>query len=455
MIMDNGGSGRGSVHGGKSHRKVVAIVVAIIVVLVAWAGYRLIDGYLHPDVAAVDDTINVTVADATVGDVEVTSVHTGKITADNEVNVVPKIAGRATSVNVELGQKVDEGDVLFMLDPSDVEAQQAQAEIQRDAASKGRSSASSAVATAQEAVDDAKAAVKDAKKGVKDAKAALKKAKKLPSAPTAGLPGATPGTGQTGQAGQTATSPVAAAEQLVAQAEAALAQAKAGQKQAEAGLTQARSGYDQADAQYRLANEGVNSAGSAIGEMTVRAPIDGYVTGLTVQRGGMVSQAMPAAVITGTGKIQVRTTVAESLVGGLVKGEPVEVFVRAVSDEPFPAKISRIVPAPPTGQTTYPIIIEFDMPSEELKPGMFAEVEMVTAKAQGAVTVPSDAVIIRGGKEVVVVMDGADRVRVREVVTGIDDGVSVVIDSGVAAGERVVTEGQHYVNDDTKVRVAS
>jgi RND family efflux transporter MFP subunit len=440
--MDNGGSGYGSVQGGKSHRKVVAVVIGIIVVLGLMAGYRLIDRYLHPETAAVDDTVNVTVADAAVGDVEVTSVHTGKLTAEDEVNVVPKIAGRATSVNVELGQKVSEGDVLFMLDPSDVEAQQSQAEIQRDAAAKGRSSASEGVKTARSMVSDAKDAVKKAKNNLKEAKKALAKAKQTPIVP--GSPTAAAG-----------ASAVTAAEQMVAQAEAALMQAESAQKQAEAGLTQAKSGYDQADAQYRLANEGVSSAGSALGEMTVRAPIDGYVTGLTVQRGGMVAQAMPAVVITGTGKIQVRTTVAENLVSGLAKGEPVEVFVRAISDEPFPAKISRIVPAPPTGQTTYPIIIEFDMPSDELKPGMFAEVEMVTARAESAVTVPSDAVIIRGGKEVVVVMDGADKVRVKEVVTGIDDGVNVEIKSGVAAGDSVVTEGQHYVNDDSKVRIAS
>ncbi|MDR3225921.1 MAG: efflux RND transporter periplasmic adaptor subunit [Clostridiales Family XIII bacterium] len=443
----------------KSHAKVVLIVVLVIVALVALAGYRLLDKYLNPEVAAVDDTVNVTVAEAVTGDIEVTSVHTGKITAEDEVNVVPKIPGKATSVNVELGERVEEGDILFIIDPSDVEAQQKQAEIQRDAANRGKSSASGAISDAQSAVSDAKDAVKKAKKAVKSAKkdlksakSTLKKAKKLPQTGTpATIPGAT----------QTQTSPVAAAQQLVAQAEAVLAQAEAGvvqakgaQKQAEAGVRQARSGYDQADAQYKLAEEGVSSAENAIGETTVRAPITGYVTGITVQRGGMVSQAMPAAVITGTGKIQVTTTVAENIVGGIHDGDAVDIYVRAVSEEPFTGTISRIVPAPPAGQTTYPVVIDLNDPGEALKPGMFAEIGMVTGRADGVVLIPSDAVIIRDGKEVVATIDGDNNVRIAEVATGIDDGMNVEIQSGISAGERVVTEGQHYINDETKVRIA-
>jgi RND family efflux transporter MFP subunit len=355
---------------------------------------------------------------------------------------------------VKLGDRVKEGKVLFVVDPSDVESQQAQAKIQRDAAGKGRSAAASGVSTARSAVSDAKKAVKDAKSDLKDAKNALKKAKKLPQVNTPSMPATSPAVSPAASpATSAAASPVAAAEQLVAQAEAVLAQAKAAQKQAEAGLTQAQSGYDQADAQYRLANEGVSAADNAISETTVRAPIAGYITGITVQRGGMVSQAMPSVVITGTGKIQVATTVAENLVSGIHAGDAVDVYVRAVSDEPFAGTISRIVPAPPTGQTTYPVVIDFDYPGKELRPGMFAEISMATDSAEGVILVPSDSVTIRNGKEVIAVLDADNKVHITEVESGIDDGTDVEILSGISAGDRVVTEGQHYIDDSSNVKV--
>jgi RND family efflux transporter MFP subunit len=427
--------------------KVVAIVVVVIVALVALAGVRLYDRYINPDVATVDDTVNVTVAEAVIGDIEVTSVHTGKIVAEDEVNVVPKIPGRVVHVGVELGEKVDKGDTLFEIDPADVESQRTQAQIQRDAAAKGRSSASGAVKDAKKARKDAESARKDAKKAVKDINSQIKKAEKaVKDAQKAGPMGL--------EALAQAQTALRQLEEVKAQAEAGVKQADAGVTQAKAGVKQAQSAYDQANAQYELAGEGVSAAGNAIDETNVTAPISGYVTGLTVQNGGMVGQAMPAVVITGTGNIQVTTTVAESIVDEISVGEAADIYVRAVSDEPFKGVIRQIVPAPPTGQTTYPVVIDFGNPDDKLKPGMFTEVTMVTGRAENVCLVPSGAVMIRDGKELVAVLGDGDKVELREVSAGIDDGLNIEITSGVSSGERIVTQGQHYIDEDSKVRVA-
>jgi RND family efflux transporter MFP subunit len=419
--------------GGRSRAKVVAIVVIVIVALVAVAGVRLFDRYLNPEVQTAEDEINVVVTEAVLGDIEVTSVHTGKITAEDEVNVVPKIPGKVIDVKVELGDKVEKGDTLFEIDPADVKAQEEQARIQRDAAAKGRSAA-------ETAVKDAKKARKDAEKSLKDIKADIKKAKQaIKDAESAGPAGA---------------ASLAQTQAALQQLEQAKAQIESGVAQAKAGVTQARSAYDQANAQYKLANEGVSAAGDALKETTVTAPIAGYVTGITVQNGGMASQAMPAVVITATGNIQITTTVAENLVDRIGVGEAVEIRVRAVSEELYRGVIRQIVPAPPTGQTTYPVIIDFDSPGAELKPGMFTEVTMATGRAEGVCLTPSDAVMIRDGKEIVATLGADDKVEIREVETGIDDGENVEIVSGVSPGERVVTEGQHYIDEDSKVRIA-
>jgi RND family efflux transporter MFP subunit len=433
--VQDAGRGPGSEPSGgkRSYVKVVVIVVVIIVALVAVAGVRLIDRYVNPEVASADEAISVETAEAALGDIVVTSVHTGKITAEVTVNVVPKIPGKVLSVNVELGDAVAKGDTLFEVDPSDVEVQEEQARIQRSAASKGRSAASSAVKDAKKARSDAEKSLKDIKKEIKKAKQAVKDAEKL------------------GPMGAAALAQAQAALQQLEQLE---AQAKAGVTQAKAGVKQAQSAYDQANAQYKLANEGVGAAESAVSETTVTAPIAGYVTGITVQEGGMVSQAMPAVVITGTGNIQVTTSVAETLIGELSAGDAVDIYVRAVTDEPFRGVIRQIVPAPPTGQTTYPVVIDIESPGAELKPGMFTEVTMTTGRAEGVCLAPSDAVMIRDGKEIVATLGEGDKVVIKEVTTGIDDGKNVEIVSGVSPGERVITAGQHYVDEDSKVRIA-
>jgi RND family efflux transporter MFP subunit len=425
--VENSSKGKGS------HAKVVIVVVIIIVALGALAGLRLYDKYINPDVETADDTVNVTVAEAVLGDVQVTSVHTGKITAEDEVNVIPKIPGKVISVDVELGDKVSKGDILFRIDPSDVESQQSQAQIQRNAAAKGRSAAAGAVKDAKEARTDAKKSLKDVKKQIKDTEKMIEDAEK---------------------AGPAGAAMLAQAQSALQQLEQLKTQAELGVTQAQAGVKQAKSAYDQADAQYKLAGEGLSAAGDAIDETNVTAPISGYVTGLTVQKGGMVGQTMPAVVITGDGKIQVTTTVAENLVKDINVGDAAEVYVRAVSDDPLGGSIRQIVPAPPTGQTTYPVIVDIDNPTSELNPGMLTEVTMVTGRAEGVCLVPSDSIMIRNGKEIVAVLGAGDQVEVREVTTGIDDGDHVEIKDGVSAGERVVTQGQHYIDEDSKVRIA-
>ncbi|MDR2162548.1 MAG: efflux RND transporter periplasmic adaptor subunit [Clostridiales Family XIII bacterium] len=434
--MDNSAlssrQGSPSAGGNRARAKVVAIVVVVIIALTVLAILRLAGGNADPGVTAADDTVSVKVAETVIGDIEVTSVHTGKVTSENEVNVVPKIPGRVLSVAVELGDKVEEGDKLFEVDPSDVKSQEEQARIQSDAASKGRSAAASALKDAKKARKNAEKSLKDIEKQIKETKRAIKDAEQSDPAGAAAL---------------------ARAQAVLGQLEQAKAQTEAGIAQAKAGVTQAQSAYDQANAQYKLADSAVSAAGNAVDETTVTAPISGYITGITVQKGGMVSQAMPAVVITGTGKIQIMTTVAENIVGRISPGDSADILIRAVSDEPYRGTIRQVAPAPPTGQTTYPVIVDIDDYGKNLNPGMFAEVTMVTGRADDVCLIPSGAIMIRDGKEIVATLGAGDKVEIREVTTGIDDGENIEVVSGISSGDRVVTEGQHYIDEDSKVRV--
>jgi RND family efflux transporter MFP subunit len=185
----------------------------------------------------------------------------------------------------------------------------------------------------------------------------------------------------------------------------------------------------------------------------VTAPIDGYITALSIQEGGMASQAMPSAVITGIDNLEVKTSIAETFVDKLRKNDPVDVYVKAVSDEPFTGKIKAVVPAPGQGQTTYPVIISLTGEANDLKPGMFAEISMASDRAEDVVTIPSDAILIKSGEEIVCVLDNNDKVSFVNVETGLDNGELIEIVSGVSAGDRIVYEGQHYLNDESVVKV--
>jgi RND family efflux transporter MFP subunit len=397
--------------------KLIIVFVVFIIALAAIAGGREIYKALNPEQNKTTDEVNVKVSEAEVGTVSVSAVYTGKVTSENEVQIFPKIPGKVESVNVVLGDKVHKGDVMFKLDPSDISGQVSQANIQAKGAKKAR--------------DKAAKAVKDMKKGVKDAKAALKKAEASAKQAMAMVP----------------PSPAA-----VQEAQVAAETAKAAVTQTEQGLAQAEAGYDQADMQYKLASEGVKSASDAAANLTVKSPLSGTVTQLNVQAGGMASQAMPAAIISDVSDIRVTINVSESTLPKIKAGDEATVKIGAVSDDAVPAKIEKVVPSPPQGQTTYPVIIAFESKKKGVLPGMFAEVTLSTGTAEGVITIPSDAVMIKSGKQIVATVNASGRAELKEVITGLDDGENIEVRSGIAAGDKVVYEGQYYVDEGSKVK---
>src|SRR5581483_9802370 len=84
----------------------------------------------------------------------------------------------------------------------------------------------------------------------------------------------------------------------------------------------------------------------------------------------------------------------------------------------------------------------FENRDERLWPGQFATVVLTIATQKDAVTVPAHAVEAGQSGPYVYVVGADDHVESRPVEVGIATGEDVVIASGVAPGERVVTEGQ-------------
>jgi len=102
----------------------------------------------------------------------------------------------------------------------------------------------------------------------------------------------------------------------------------------------------------------------------------------------------------------------------------------------------------------YPVKIEIDNTDRKLKPGMFAEIELVTKNKEGVVVIPKEALITRGSGKVIYVVKGSI-VEQRQVETGIETDNMTEIVKGLSEGEKFVTEGQHSLADKTKVTVTN
>jgi RND family efflux transporter MFP subunit len=93
----------------------------------------------------------------------------------------------------------------------------------------------------------------------------------------------------------------------------------------------------------------------------------------------------------------------------------------------------------------------FPNPDNFLRPGLYAKVRAATDVRHNALLVPQNAVLETQGQYQVAVVGPDNKVTMRTVVVGKQAAGLRIIDSGVSAGERVITEGLQKVQDGMEV----
>lgn len=211
--------------------------------------------------------------------------------------------------------------------------------------------------------------------------------------------------------------------------------------------------YEMAQTGLAVAKETLAAASDGMSNYVITSPISGYVTSVNISAGTVASQAVPAVTIANVDKLEISTNISEHLINKVALGDKVEVKVSSASDTPIIGTISTLSPAPATGSLTYPMKVTLDTVPAKVKPGMFAEVVITSEKTSNVLTVPSESILIKGGKTMVVTIEDGDKVNIKEVVVGVDNGKLAEIKSGIQAGEVIVIKGQNYIEDTSVINI--
>jgi HlyD family secretion protein len=235
-------------------------------------------------------------------------------------------------------------------------------------------------------------------------------------------------------------------------------QSRLGLDNARAGLASAQQGVMQAEA-------GMRSATEDLSRTTIISPFDGKVVQLNAHEGEVVvtgtmnNPGSVIAVVADLSQILVEAEVGETEVVGIRVGQQAKVKVDAVPGKEYHGHVVEIGSSATVRQGAgsgiryFKVKVGIDDPDENLRPGMTSQVSIVTNSAPNAVIVPIQSVIERVDvtktdedeaddprpkkKYVALVRDG--KVKMAPVTTGISDATHVVIQSGVKAGDPVVT----------------
>jgi len=129
------------------------------------------------------------------------------------------------------------------------------------------------------------------------------------------------------------------------------------------------------------------------------------------------------------------------------------VVIRAVQEQPFMGQVESIATVADPVKRNYAVKVSLPNSGGLIKSGMFAELTVNTMSKPGVLTVPVGAVLPKGGRDIVYVVDQDSRARVVEVETGIKNDQNMEIVSGLTAGQEVIIKGNTLVSDGTLVKV--
>jgi membrane fusion protein, heavy metal efflux system len=218
-------------------------------------------------------------------------------------------------------------------------------------------------------------------------------------------------------------------------------------------LDQARSDHAQAAAEYlrtqaRLKAIGVSTAPEQRSRLlSVRAPVAGSVTTLAIATGNMINDpTQPIMTIADLSTVWVTALVAEKDIGAVAKGQDAQVSLAAYPEQILHGKVLFVSDVVEPDSRRNKLRIAFPNASYALKPNMFATVTLV-GQAQSRVVLPTSALLMNNDRTSVFIATAPWTFERRTVEPQLEEGSSVTIRSGVAAGEQVVIKGGILLND--------
>lgn len=217
-------------------------------------------------------------------------------------------------------------------------------------------------------------------------------------------------------------------------------------------IENARLAAQAAEAQLKSAEAAVRLAQRHYDDTFIKAPLAGRLADRYVNDAAMVMPGDKIGVVVNSRNMKLKTSVAEHEVAALRAGQAAELFADALPQVRFMGKVISVAQKA-NHERTYPVeILAQNDQTESLKSGMFGRATIQVANAQGALVIPSAAVLAENNRSFVYVEENGVAKHV-EVQLGLQHGNQVQIISGLAAGARLVVSGQQRLSDRAKVSV--
>lgn len=212
----------------------------------------------------------------------------------------------------------------------------------------------------------------------------------------------------------------------------------------------ARADLDKAKATLSVDQARAASARTRLGKTQLRAPFDGVVGLREVSAGDYVTAGQALVDLVRLDPMEVDFRVPEVQLGKVAVGQAVNLRLDAFPGQDFAGEVTAIAPTVDAAGRSVSLRARVPNADLKLRPGLFAQVQIVFGTNPKALMVPEEAIWPIGDQKMVfVIHDGA--VKLVPVTIGMRIPGAVEVLDGVKAGDEVVTSGQQKLQDGAKV----
>ena len=203
-------------------------------------------------------------------------------------------------------------------------------------------------------------------------------------------------------------------------------------------------------AQLVKAQTNLELARERLGDVAIRAPIEGTVIARTIEVGTIIASASnnvsggtTLMMMADLSEMQVRALVDETDLGRIAAGQEVQVSVEAYPERRFAGNVLKIEPQAIVDQnvTMFPVLVRLNNREGLLRPGMNADVQIEIARRDDVIAVPNAAVVAIADVAAAAAVLGLDESAVQTALRGPPRGEGEGMQIAAATpGERPATD---------------
>lgn len=199
---------------------------------------------------------------------------------------------------------------------------------------------------------------------------------------------------------------------------------------------------------------------SALHDFTLlRAPFAGVVTSRSAQIGALVvagnAASQPLFTVSDVARMRIYVRVPQVSSAQLHPGTQAMLSLPEFPGREFPATLVRSAGAVDPQSGAVLVELQADNRDGALKPGAYANVRFAAQGTGSGMRLPGSAIVYGGNGPTVGVVGADERVTMRSVKIARDEGKTVLISTGVRAGERIVDSPPDSLRTGDKVKIAA